>query len=213
MSEAPTFDAAFLDQLGQLFAWRRDVRHFQSRAVGEGLIEELLNTACLAPSVGNSQPWRFGRIGSVPLRAAILAHVKQEVRAAGAIYPDAARRDYDSLKLHGLAQAPEWIAVYCDEAASAGRGLGRQTMPETLHYSAVMAIHTLWLAARARGLGLGWVSILNPLVIDGLLEVPNQWRFIALLCLGWPERDDDRPELDRTGWQERLPPASMRFTR
>ena len=213
MSMPPRFDAAFAKDLDDLFRWRRDVRHFQLRAINDEVIGHLLDTACGAPSVGNSQPWRFVRLASAPLRREILSHVDEEVRRAGEIYEKGEQQEYARLKLHGLAQAPEWIVVYCDEASAAGHGLGRQTMPETLRYSTVMAIHTLWLAARARGLGLGWVSILNPTEIDRMLDAPPDWKFVALLCLGWPEKEDDVPELERTRWQHRLPSTQPRFTR
>ena len=169
----------------------------------EPVIEHLLNTACGAPSVGNSQPWRFIRLASPHLRREILSHVDQEVRRAGEIYEKSEQQEYTRLKLHGLAQAPEWIVVYCDEASLAGRGLGRQTMPETLRYSTVMAIHTLWLAARARGLGLGWVSILDPVAATQQLQVPPHWSLVAYLCLGWPIEDQVEPELQQRGWQSR----------
>jgi 5,6-dimethylbenzimidazole synthase len=76
-------------------------------------------------------------------------------------------------------------------------------MPETTDYSAVLALHTLWLAARAEGIGLGWVSILDPARITALLDVPPAWHFIAYVCLGWPDREHDTPELERAGWERR----------
>lgn len=209
----PCFDDEFRTSLHDLFAWRRDVRHFETRPVDPVLLERLLDIACFAPSVGHSQPWRFVRIITPALRAKILDHVEQEVRAAGTIYGDDARAEYARLKLQGLDRAPEWIAVYCDEASETGRGLGRQTMPETLRYSVTMAIHTLWLAARAEGLGLGWVSILRPDYIDGVLQVPEGWCLVALLCLGWPQSEDLIPELERAGWQQRLHPELTRISR
>ncbi|HNB29047.1 MAG TPA: nitroreductase family protein, partial [Alphaproteobacteria bacterium] len=84
-----------------------------------------------------------------------------------------------------------------------GAGLGRQTMPETLRYSAVLAVHTLWLAARVRGLGVGWVSILDPQAAARKLDVPQDWTLVAYLCLGWPTEEHDQPELQRLGWQAR----------
>jgi 5,6-dimethylbenzimidazole synthase len=122
---------------------------------------------------------------------------------------DAERRGlYRSLKLHGIREAPELLAVFCDDHPEAGHGLGRATMRETLRYSTVMAIHTLWLAARARGIGLGWVSVLEPRVVAGLLDVPEGWALIALLCLGYPSRPSPTPELEQPGWQQREPMAA-----
>ena len=90
-----------------------------------------------------------------------------------------------------------------------GQGLGRRTMPEMIEYSAVMAIHTLWLVARAEGLGLGWVSILDPARVAHILDVPPVWRCIGYFCLGYPERDEPSPELEREGWEKRRPASDF----
>jgi 5,6-dimethylbenzimidazole synthase len=192
--------------LEELLLWRRDVRHFRSDLLDEALVEDLLRIAQLAPSVGNAQPWRYVRVRSPDLRAALVTHADEQVRAAGDRYADPRLRGrYDALKLHGLREAPEIVAVFCDEAGPRGRRLGAVTMPEALRYSVVLSIHTLWLAARARGIGLGWVSIVQPDQVAALLGVPPSWRFVALLCLGHAEKEDDLPELQRRGWQARVP--------
>ncbi len=208
-----TFPPAFADDLDRLLTWRRDVRHFQTMPLPDGTLDHLLDRACLAPSVGNSQPWRFVRVISQERRSAIIAHVEAENRRAAAIYNDEARAAYDALKLHGLREAPEHLAVFCQMDPKAGHGLGRQTMPETTAYSVVMAIHTLWLTARAIGVGMGWVSIIDPATMNALLDVPEDWRFIAMLCLGYPAEDSETPELVRRHWQDRLPADQTRFTR
>lgn len=201
---APRFDTAFQEQLDALFAWRRDVRHFRTDPLDEAEIAHLLETAHRAPSVGNSQPWRFVRIRTPALRETLAAHVDAESARAGARYAEDTRRAaYHALKLHGLREAPEIIAVFNDDATPAGHGLGAATMPEMRAYSTVLAIHTLWLAARARGLALGWVSIVDPDHIKALLEVSPAWRLIALLCIGYPEVPSDTPELETRGWQAR----------
>ena len=105
------------------------------------------------------------------------------------------------------------FAVYAEPDPAAGHGLGRRTMPETTTYSAVMAVHTLWLAARAIGLGLGWVSILDPEVIARVLDVPPQWVFVGYFCLGYPAAEFDTPELEREGWQQRQATASQMLNR
>ncbi|WP_242140160.1 5,6-dimethylbenzimidazole synthase [Sphingomonas sp. TREG-RG-20F-R18-01] len=205
---APDFDPAFGAQLETLLRWRRDVRHFRTRTVSEDDMRVLLDTAALAPSVGNAQPWRFVRIRSAALRTRLADHVDATSRDAARAIPDATlRARYQALKLHGIRKAPELVAVFCDEAPVAGHGLGRATMPEMLRYSTVMAIHTLWLAARARDIGVGWVSILDPAVVTELLDVPPGWSLIALLCLGYPTEPSDTPELERRGWQAREPIA------
>jgi len=211
---APVFDPAFVDRFDTLLHWRRDVRHFSTAPVSDMIVRELLETATLAPSVGNAQPWRFVRVRSLPLRERIAAHVDGVSEDAATRLPDDGRRDrYRALKLHGIREAPELFAVFCDEEPAAGHTLGRTTMPEMLRYSTVMAIHTLWLAARARGIGLGWVSILDPPVVTKLLDVPPHWSLIALLCLGHPLAPSDVPELERRGWQAREPIAARMFER
>lgn len=208
MTTPPSFDAAFRDQLDQLFHWRRDVRHFRPTPVPEAEMQAILRAAALAPSVGNSQPWRFVRLRSPALRTTLAEHVDATSGEAAAAMTDTTRRDaYARLKLHGLREAPEILLVFSDEDPEAGHRLGRVTMPETLRYSTVMAIHTLWLAARARGIGMGWVSILDPAHVTRLVDVPDRWALIALLCLGYPDLPSADPELERRGWQAREPIA------
>ena len=120
---------------------------------------------------------------------------------------------YARLKLAGLDEAPCHLAVFADPDPVQGGGLGRRTMPQTIAYSVVMAIHTLWMAARAEGIGLGWISILDPAAAAGTLDVPPAWTFMAYLCLGYPAQDDDVPELEREGWERRCSSGSTMLTR
>ena len=190
--------------LETLLVWRRDVRHFDARPIPETEMERLFASAQLAPSVGNAQPWRFLRIQTPAIRTALAEHVDDAARQAGTRY-DAGERHalYTSLKLHGLREVPEIVAVFSDDTPVEGHGLGIATMPEALRYSTVLAIHTLWLTAQSRGLGLGWISILDPAYVATLLDAAPGWHFIALLCLGYPQASSDRPELERRGWQAR----------
>ncbi|MEP2102025.1 MAG: 5,6-dimethylbenzimidazole synthase [Parasphingorhabdus sp.] len=213
-SEAPIFDEDFREQLDTLLTWRRDVRRFDRRPIDLAILDDLLDRACLAPSVGNAQPWRFVSVQSEPVRLAITEHVDAENRKAADAYDDQQlQSEYQKLKLHGLREAPVHLAVFCDDEAAEGRGLGRQTMPETMAYSVVMAIHNLWLVARARNIGLGWVSILEPDAMSAILDVPDHWRFIAYLCLGYPAQKSDEPELVKLGWQDRINSSTTRFVR
>lgn len=191
--------------LRRILAWRRDVRHFRSDPVPEEILDALRAAMALAPSVGNARPWRILRVEDRALRAAVRANFERTNAAAAADYADRDRAAYLRLKLAGLDAAPVQLAVFTDMAPDAGRGLGRPTMPETLVQSTAMAVHTLWLAARARNLGLGMVSILDPVAMERLFEVPAAWRFSAYLCLGWPEFTDDTPLLHRLGWQANSP--------
>lgn len=199
----PQFDTVFRERLRDLVAWRRDVRRFREDPVAADLIEELLDLACLSPSVGNSQPWRFVRVDDPARRARVRANFAHCNAAALAAHNGERAKLYASLKLEGLAEAPVQLAVFADDAPAAGHGLGRRTMPETLRYSAVLAVHTLWLAARAQGLGVGWVSILDPLQMARDLETPEGWSLVAYLCLGYPQEEHLDPELERHGWQAR----------
>ena len=200
----PKFDDDFRRQFRQLLAWRRDVRRFRRQPIDAAILDELVSLARLAPSVGNSQPWRFVLVEELVRRAKIRDIFIRCNEAARATYSDARAALYSQLKLFGLEEAPSHLAVLVDGATDAGHGLGRHTMPETLHYSAVAAVHTLWLAARVYGLGVGWVSILDPREVIRVLDVPNDWSLVAYLCIGYPEEEHMDPELERHKWQGRL---------
>jgi 5,6-dimethylbenzimidazole synthase len=116
---------------------------------------------------------------------------------------------YANLKLAGLRDAPIHLAVFLSPHTACGSGLGRTTMPETLEYSAVLAVYTFWLAARSHGLGVGWVSILDPARITDDLSVPKDWKLIAYLCVGYPIHDSSTPELLRQRWEAALPTAEI----
>ena len=203
----PQFDAAFRARLRELFCWRRDVRRFRQDLLPEGMLERLIGLACTAPSVGLSQPWRFVIVEDAVRREAVRANFEMaNAEALGAYGGERAQR-YAALKLAGLREAPCHLAVFADRDTPLGHALGRKTMPETAEYSAVAAIFSLWLAARAEGLGVGWVSILDPAAIATALDVPTHWRFIGYFCIGYPEAEDDCPELERAGWEHRRPAA------
>ncbi len=197
------FDAAFRAEFADLVAWRRDVRRFRNDAVPEETLDALLRLAEFSPSVGNCQPTRFVRVDDDGRRAAVRANFEAANREALGAYHGERAELYAKLKLAGLSEAPVHLAVFCDEATGQGHGLGARTMPETRRYSAVCALYTFWLAARAYGLGVGWVSILDPTTLAETLDVPPDWAFIAYLCVGWPQEENLTPELERAGWQAR----------
>ena len=213
MAEPPRFDDQFRDQLETLLAWRRDVRRFRPQPMPGGALDRLMALAGLAPSVGLSQPWRFVTVDDAARRGAIRADFERCNQAALGSYEGDRARLYATLKLAGLDEAPVHLAVFTDRATQQGNGLGRRTMPETAEYSAAMAIHTIWLAARALGLGLGWVSILDPARIATILDVPADWRFVAYLCLGYPQEEHADPVLEREGWERRRPPEAFLLRR
>lgn len=202
--DPPDFDAAFRDRLEDLFRWRRDVRRFRPDAVSRDDLHELIGLAALAPSVGNAQPWRFVKIDDADRRAAVRANFEACNADALNDYEGERAKLYATLKLNGFDQAPTHLAVFLDAGSELGHGLGAKTMPETLAYSVVGAIQTFWLAARARGIGVGWVSILDADAVRETLELPDDWSLIGYLCVGYPEEEHDDPELHRHGWQERV---------
>lgn len=192
------------DALLNLLSWRRDVRHFQTTPIADDQIDLLLNAIELAPSVGNSRPWRFVRVGNADLRKSVYQNFKSSNASAADVYSDEELENYNNLKLAGLKEAPLHLAVFTELNPELGKGLGRQTMPETLVYSTVIAIHNLWLAARTMNIGVGWVSILNPKELNTMLDVPDDWQFTGYLCLGYPKFDAKEPELHQTSWQKNV---------
>lgn len=185
-----------------ILRWRRDVRHFKTDPVEEAALERLRHTMDCAPSVGNARPWRVIRVEDLILRAGVRENFQRCNAEAVKIYEGDKRAEYLALKLAGLDAAPVQLAVFTQMDPAAGHGLGRQTLPDALRQSTAMAVHTLWLAARAENLGLGMVSILDGAGIEALFKVPDGWEFSAYLCLGHPEFTDDTPVLHRAGWQE-----------
>jgi 5,6-dimethylbenzimidazole synthase len=206
MSEPGSFDAFdddFRRRLRDLFVWRRDVRRFRSEPLPSGTLERLIEVACLSPSVGLSQPWRFVVVVDPGRRQAVLDEFKRCNADALNAYSGELAGRYAALKLAGLEQAPCQLAAFADCATEVGHGLGRRTMPEMAEYSVVAAVSMMWLAARAEGVGMGWISILDPLRMNRILDVPSAWRLIGYFCLGYPEFEDDQPELERAGWEQR----------
>jgi 5,6-dimethylbenzimidazole synthase len=205
-----SFDPAFRARLRELLIWRRDVRRFRRDPLPSGTLESLIELACLAPSVGLSQPWRFVIVDDDVSRAAIRQNFATcNAQALAAQSGDRAGL-YAQLKVAGLDEAPCHLAVFADRTTNQGHGLGRHTMPEMIDYSAVTAVHTIWLAARAQGIGMGWVSILDAKAVATLLDVPADWKFIGYFCLGYPQADDTTPELEQSGWERRRLPVIFR---
>ena len=213
LAVAPIFDTVFRQNFAALIAWRRDVRRFRRDPLPAGAVERLIELASRAPSVGLSQPWRFVLVDAPERRAAIRAEFERCNAAALAAQAPQRTWLYARLKLAGLDEAPCQLAVFADRGTGQGYGLGRATMPETLAYSAVIAAHTLWLAARAEEIGMGWVSILDPAAVAAALDIPPRWQFIGYFCLGYPETPDLVPALERAAWERRRPPATFLIRR
>ena len=197
------FSDSFRTDLSQLMRWRRDVRRFRSDPVDEALLMQCLDTFRLAPSVGLSEPWRIVRVISPELRQKSIENYQTTNATALEGYDGEKAAMYSGLKLSGMSEAPEHIAIFCDDSTSKGSGLGATTMPEMRRYSVVGAINLMLLHARSHGLGMGWVSILDAPKLCTDLDIPQDWSLIAYLCIGWPEANSTTPELETAGWETR----------
>ncbi len=196
-----TFTDDFRTQFDLLLRLRRDVRRFRTDAIDEAVLTRCLDAFRLAPSVGLSEPWRVIRVESQAARDAALRNFQTANAQALEGYSGEKAQLYSRLKLSGMREAPVHLAVFCDDATDKGQGLGAGTMPEMRRYSVVSAITLFWLTLRTEGLGLGWVSILDPDQMARDLNVPDDWRLIGYFCVGWPEAPSDTPELEQVGWE------------
>src|SRR5258708_36959164 len=189
---------------------RRDVRSsFKPDEIPDDVLARLLDAAHHAPSVGFMQPWGFIVIRDREVRDTVHEIFERARLAAAQVYDDDRRAVYETLKLAGIREAPINLCVTCDEATVRGHGLGRQTMKETALYSTVCAVQNLWLAARAEGVGVGWVSILDVDELPAALGIPEVVVPIAYLCLGYVTEFGPRPELEIKGWEQRAPLAGL----
>jgi len=203
------FPDADVAAIYRVIAERRDMRHFRPDPVDAALLARLLWAAHHAPSVGYMQPWRFVRITDRGLRERMHALVEVE-RCATARALGEREEDFMRLKVEGLLEAGEVIVV----ALADGREkhvFGRRTLPEMDLASVACAIQNMWLAARAEGLGMGWVSIFDPADVAHLLQLPPGARAVALLCLGPVHGFYEEPMLARERWARRAPLASVVF--
>jgi nicotinate-nucleotide--dimethylbenzimidazole phosphoribosyltransferase len=189
---------------------RRDIRAYRPDVVAPEVLWRVLEAAHQAPSVGFMQPWNFVLVQDAGLRASAWEHVVAVSNRAGQTYSGDRAASYGALKLQGILDAPVSIVVTCDPTRG-GNVLGRHTMPETDSYSTCLAIQNLWLAARAEGLGVGWVSIFEPAFVRSLLGIPEHVQIIAWLTLGWPVEIPAEPMLQAVGWRSRLPLESLVF--
>jgi 5,6-dimethylbenzimidazole synthase len=199
------FSQDFQSELSALMKWRRDVRHFKPDAVDPELLQTCVDVFQDAPSVGLSEPWRIVQLKSDASRKLALDNFMSANADALASYEGDKAKLYASLKLSGMKDAPVQLAIFCEEETPKGAGLGAQSMPEMRRYSVVSAIMTFWLATRANGLGVGWVSILDPDRLRKDLDVPNDWSLVAYLCVGYPQEESLTPELETVGWETREP--------
>jgi 5,6-dimethylbenzimidazole synthase len=190
---------------------RRDVRRFLSTPIPAKAVERILLAAHHAPSVGFMQPWNFIVIRQPRtkklIKEAFLVARGQEAE----LFADERKKLYLSLKLEGIEEAPLNICVTCDSTRHGPAVLGRTLIPQTDIYSTCCAIQNLWLAARAEGLGVGWVSILSEARLKDVLRIPAHVTVVGYLCVGYPLRFESKPELETVGWLDRLPLRDVIF--
>ncbi len=204
------FDDAARAGVWRAIGERRDIRRFRPDPLPPPLLRRLLAAAHSAPSVGLMQPWRFIVIENEQTKAAMQALAARE-RLVQAEHFDERTRQYLDLKLEGIREAPLSICVCCDSDSAGREVLGRHTIPDTDIYSTCLAIENLWLAARAEGVGVGWVSYYQPDDVRALLGLPEHVTPVAWLCIGYPDERPTRPGLERTGWGRRRSLAEFVF--
>jgi nicotinate-nucleotide--dimethylbenzimidazole phosphoribosyltransferase len=203
--DAWAFDEAEVKALHAVIAARRDIRRYRPDPVPAELLRAVLEAGHQAPSVGHSQPWRFIVVTEQATRdrAALLAD-RERLRQADQLTPDRRARLLD-LQLDGIREAPVGVVVACDRRTPAAGVLGRATFADADLWSCACAVQNMWLAARAAGLGLGWVTLFEPAGLAGLLHLPDGVETLGWLCLGWPDERPPDPGLERRGWSQRLP--------
>ena len=188
----------------RVIAERRDIRRFRPDEVPEDLLRRILEAAHRAPSVGLMQPWRLIVIRELATRIEV-RRLAQRERLRQADRFDGVTRQFLDQKIEGVVEAPLGVVVCCDHGDPEIEVLGRGTIPETDVYSTACAIENLWLAARAEGIGVGWVSFYRPDDLRDVLGIPARVEPMAYLCLGWPDERPVRPGLEAAGWSSRLP--------
>lgn len=198
-----------IEAIYRVIEQRRDMRHFTNEPVAQEILERLLKAAHFAPSVGFMQPWRFIRITNQNLRENIHQLVEQE-RIATAQAMGEREDEFMKLKVEGLLDCGEVLVV----SLMGDRDkhiFGRRTLPEMDLASVSCAIQNIWLAARAEGLGLGWVSIFDPKKLADLLNIPESGKPVAILCIGHVEAFYDKPMLEKDNWAKRQPLETVVF--
>ncbi|AZB65914.1 5,6-dimethylbenzimidazole synthase [Cereibacter sphaeroides] len=192
--------------LHDIIAERRDVRdEFLPDPVDPEALRRVLEAAHRAPSVGFMQPWNFLLIRDAARRAEVHEAFRRANDEAALLFPEEKRDTYRALKLQGILKAPLNICVTCDRDRCGEVVLGRTHNPEMDLYSTVCAVQNLWLAARAEGLGVGWVSIYREEELRAILGIPERVKIVAYLCVGHVDRFYSAPELALKGWRQRLP--------
>ncbi|MGQ3413359.1 5,6-dimethylbenzimidazole synthase [Natrinema sp. LN54] len=199
------FTAAERDAVYKTIYARRDIRRFRDEPIPDDVLERVIAAAHHAPSVGFSQPWDFVVVRDEGTKADIASIAERAIAAAREGYEEPKRAAFADLKLEGIRESPVNVCVTCDPTRDAPHVLGRSSMKRTDVYSTCLAVQNLWLAARAEGVGVGWVSVLYPYEVQEILGIPPHVKPVAYLCLGYPaDGFPDEPVLQQEGWRDRL---------
>lgn len=183
---------------------RRDVRsEFRADPVPDDKLRRILDAAHHAPSVGFSQPWNFIFVRDNAVRQQVFDAFTEANREAAERFDGERQQQYRNLKLQGILDAPINLCITCDRSRGGEVVLGKTHQPETDLYSTVCAVQNLWLAARAEGLGVGWVSIIKPQTLGDILQLPESVTAVAYLCIGYVDFFRENPELEEKGWERR----------
>ena len=212
LSDVHAFSDAARKAIYQTIFSRRDVRgQFLPKPVPDEVLSRILIAAHYAPSVGFMQPWNFLVVRSINIKRKVHAAFAQAHAEAADMFDGEKRATYKTLKLEGILESPVGICITCDRERTGPVVVGRTHMKTMDLYSSVCAVQNLWLAARAEGLGVGWVSIFHQAALQEALDIPKGITPIAYLCVGYVSHFYAKPELESGGWLPRLPIEELVF--
>ena len=184
---------------------RRDVRSwFSDKHIDNSSLGRILKAGNYAPSVGLSQPWNYILIRDIETRKKIKAVVEEKRMDFYNSLPDEKKIKFQNIKIEGILESDLNMAVTCDVSRKGPDILGRATMPEMSEYSVVLSIENMWLAARAEGIGMGWISFIDPDMVKKILGIPESIKLVGYLAVGYLSEDHDIPELEEKKWEKRL---------
>ena len=183
---------------------RRDVRSwFSDKHIDNSSLGRILKAGNYAPSVGLSQPWNYILIRDIETRKKIKAVVEEKRMDFYNSLPDEKKIKFQNIKIEGILESDLNMAVTCDVSRKGPDILGRATMPEMSEYSVVLSIENMWLAARAEGIGMGWISFIDPDMVKKILGIPESIKLVGYLAVGYLSEDHDIPELEEKKWEEK----------
>jgi len=205
MNEKHAFPAEQKEGVYRAIMQRRDIRaQFVDEPVSEEILDKLLRAAHHAPSVGFMQPWNFLVVKDPDTKEQVHKGFLQAHNESAEMFDDKKKKQYRGFKLEGIRESPVNLLITCNRARTGPVVIGRTVQPEMDLYSTVCAVQNLWLAARAEGIGVGWVSIIHEAVLRKIFKLPGSVVVIAYLCIGHVSHFPEIPELEKAGWLPRL---------